>query len=57
MKALNNMISDCVEDHMRIFSPSVCGSINVNVGGYGYLAFLQEGVLDKLILKVVPLEY
>ena len=48
-----SMISDHFEDDGRIFVQSVCGLINVHVGGYGYLAFLEAGVLDKLMIKVI----
>ena len=51
------MISDPVEDHVGNFASSVCGRINVHVGGYGYLASLEAGMLDELMFKVIPLEY
>ena len=46
------MMSDRVEGHVRNFASSVCGNINVqHVVGYGYLAFLEADMLDKLMLK------
>ena len=52
-----SITSDCVQDHVWNFASSACGRINVHVGGYGYLTFLEVGVIDDLMLKLVPLDY